>query len=144
MMDTSIEYIKMCEKAEEIQELWEADEGDYCTGSSFGEKANDVSVLKNSWYCGSSTLFMEDFGGDIIPFYDYKDNIVWLPRQDQLQKILLSIDSDFWYLSSIFQEWVDSEFINLYYKNNFTSFEQLWLAFVMKKNIIRFGMGMIG
>ena len=106
-MDTSKEYIKMCRKAEEIQEIWDK----------------------------------------ISPIYNEKDfmiwdrlltpkRLTWLPRQDQLQEMMLDEkepDLDFWYWNEIMGEWANDGFPILYYKIKIASMEQLWLAFVMKE-----------
>ncbi len=61
-MDTSETYVKMCEKATEIQEIWEPDENDF----HFTKLKKNV-ILKPNAKIGY---------------------IIWLPRQDQLQEML--------------------------------------------------------
>ena len=126
-MDTSEKYIKMCEKAEEIQKMrldkWE--EGDYV----FDKGYDDVRlVFQNAkWLMG------------------YGIYMVWLPRQDQLQEMIwLRVPSKkprtllIWLLNSVVfpedpptnKNIADNE--NKYWEQ-FDSMEQLWLAFVMKE-----------
>uniref|UniRef100_A0A6H2A1H2 Uncharacterized protein n=1 Tax=viral metagenome TaxID=1070528 RepID=A0A6H2A1H2_9ZZZZ len=79
-MDKSETYIKQCEKAEEIQCLWECKGGD--------------------WYVDTITFpgerIVEIIGGHIPTWeyseydYSYKEHqrrSFWLPRQDQLQML---------------------------------------------------------
>jgi hypothetical protein len=95
-MDTSKEYIEMCEAAEEIQEL---------------EFIRD----ENSSF----------FDGDSFENGGYQ---IWLPRQDQLQEILGIGNFSTVGLIDAFRV----EIFN-FYRDKYTSFEQLWLQFVMKR-----------
>jgi len=61
-------------------------------------------------------------------------NVIWLPRQDQLQEMArenLDYTETIWGLHSAFFYKTKRE--EQYYSQNFTSMEQLWLAFVMKE-----------
>lgn len=116
-MDTTKEYIEKLIKAPEIQKkwipqngdfVWHPDEGaEYMGTSEFPEKIDIVSLsdsTKDWWY-----------------------NWLWLPGQDQLQEL------HGWKFNNQaikFWEW-GSEF-NPETKDLF-SWEQLWLAFVMKE-----------
>ena len=62
-VDTSEKYIKMCASAQEIQRKWVFQSGDFVYNPAFEE----VEVLL---YPGDNSI-----------------NYVWLPRQDQLQKV---------------------------------------------------------
>ncbi len=113
-MDTSPEYIKMSEKAGEIQR------GKHCP-IMMGQKIvfweNDVFAQMNL----ASTNW----------------KIVWLPRQDQLQdmaldnlkKLRISID---WYFGDQWRMIVSDDPLRMRVVHG-KSFEQLWLAFVMKE-----------
>jgi len=104
-MDTSKEYIKMCEKAEELNYSPSGTDGNWYYYSE-----------ENMIRCRNS--YEGDFGD------------VWLPRQDQLQEM---ISKDFgnckWYdvLESLINYYQSGDFELI------TSMEQLWLAFVMKE-----------
>ena len=103
-MDTSREYILQCEKAEEIQKLWEPDDGDFI-------------------HCDSNICTEVHVVGD---HFKYKDpTYTWLPRQDQLQEMIGGTWS-----GQLFRldRWI-KEFGKEYYAC--TSMEQLWLGFVM-------------
>jgi hypothetical protein len=115
-MDTSPEYTKMCEKAKEIQTLWNPKEGDVFFSGMFVNTAVDY----------------ENWSGDVS--YAKEGRSIWLPRQDQLQgmvdegKYLSKATGLTFYCnvhSSMCPEWE-------YYKQ-FLTMEQLWLAFVMKE-----------
>lgn len=106
-MDTSPEYIKMCEKAEEIQGQWSASEshdGDWIFyHRSLGNGTEEICVDIGA---GSSA-----------------DK--WLPRQDQLQEMA---DRGFRaFICGMYDTFTSDYF------SKFTSMEQLSLAFVMKE-----------
>lgn len=118
-MDTSKKYIKMCERAVEIQDSWKARTGDsHCTSQ------------------GSLILFDSDHN-----INGWKDiGTVWLPRQDQLQEMLYSTierGSEF----VIFMQPKFNRFSgykhtaqgSMDYPDMVASMEQLWLAFVMEE-----------
>ena len=124
-MDTSETYIKLCEKAEEIQKLhkdWVV--GDiyfihYCpTGwiayASIGCSGED---------CGS----LQDMSKDGLIRLDGE---TWLPRQDQLQEMVLNPPNT---LCSDIPTMVRLFGVFLAVHPQFNSMEQLWLAFVMKE-----------
>ena len=112
-MDTSEQYIKMCEKAEEITK---------------GHKlvTGDVYYRKEA-YCGC-------FCPACRPSAEV--GLVWLPRQDQLQEMVLSdpehpeYDNWEWRLKR-FKMWHSAKIWGT--NHPFASMEQLWLAFVMKE-----------
>ena len=107
-MDNTINYIKMCEKAEEIQEY------------GLGLRMDNSSIF----VAGERT--------------------VWLPRQDQLQEMVQG-EREICWLIDVFTVFAkDAVFdmdspsgaitTNSTYAQQFTSMEQLWLAFVEKEN----------
>jgi len=157
-MDTSKEYIKMCEKAEEIQEkcdfsydiynfVWNREYEIRC------KLCNELGIGDYCQYCGkkTNTIISEGYltcDSEV----DVKKPSIWLPRQDQLQAI---IDKD-WFRKEV--SFYDFAFIvankicvNCFNANRFAggeqfyeecidiiqkkwkSMEQLWLAFVMKE-----------
>jgi hypothetical protein len=110
-MDTSHEYTKMCEKAEEIQKdkknLWL---GDFYFDIN---DLNDVQILDISALTGG---------------------FVWLPRQDQLQEMSRH-HKEGWFDTResnnlcIFFEWWRSNMVKF---GDDVTMEQLWLSFVME------------
>ena len=115
-MDTSKEYILMSEKAVKVQEGWSIARADYMITRPQREHIivgidlclNDCQGLK--W--GSSAN---------IP--------IWLPRQDQLQGMVIEKNAALSYAIHRFWQFIISD----HNVNFFHSMEQLWLAFVMKE-----------
>ncbi len=132
-MDTSLEYIKMCEKAEEIQEQWYPKCGDYVRLSN---KDARVTIIVDSptWNVNDgrpdrflTVAFPWSYGVNT----DYKKihEMIWLPRQDQLQGIIgWRNDPYCGAMLSKFMRWYNENQIAL------PSMEQLWLSFVMLEN----------
>lgn len=127
-MDTSETYIKMCEKAEEIQSL------------------RTMKTLKNGdfYWCswmGKAVASRYKSGVEVMmQILDYTSNLggynCWLPRQDQLQKMVGGFPDNInsFYLFCGEFAYPEPEWVGLCsYTQQFTSMEQLWLAFVMKK-----------
>ena len=124
-MDTSKEYIEMCRKAAEIQKK--------------------ILLYDDYYYvCGSDGVgFWEDMGvntkrdGMTIKWFFGGEDLIWLPRQDQLQDMLYNpINTNA--VSAMFEEVSDFGLSMPYTDNSgktdgidLTSGEQLWLAFVM-------------
>jgi len=140
-MDTSETYIKMCEKAEEIQakriigEPYE--EGD-CWAYLLKRSKRKYDMWIKSWV---GLEHSDEYGIEIR-----KSNHIWLPRQDDLQKMVSIKDS--YSLTSPPHKLVQA-FRNFCLKTYgyswgdvteeseetkmLTSMNQLWLAFVMKE-----------
>ena len=111
-MDTSEQYIKMCD-CEEIQEGRPENEGDFF--------AQDGDPQYVETYC---SCWSQEFSIDL------KKTDIWLPRQDQLQEMVIDADYAMSYLTRI-MDWAGITLAK--YLLQFTSMEQLWLAFVMKE-----------
>ena len=149
-MDTSETYIKMCEKAEEIQKIWEPEECDY-TAYDARSTCAMVSYERSDKF-EFKVGCIGDSNGGVFGFryrehkrliiernwYNRDNDIfeseyywsIWLPRQDQLQEMVTVSQPQ--ELLSLIYHWMGSEeFSN--YVFTFDSMEQLWLAFVMKK-----------
>jgi len=138
-MDTSKEYIKMCEKAVEIQEqspFSPFDEIDCDTdqyGSFYRLQGDRIEILH----------WDNDEGGDIVG--GYKETylgLFWLPRQDQLQEMVdleLAKKIEAFYFFCLGVSRFDERYMELISLDgdaerlNNKSMEQLWLAFVMKE-----------
>jgi hypothetical protein len=141
-MDTSETYIKMCEKATEIQKAWNPNLHDFVF---------DIANNKNVWGRRSIRVitFVSDDWFHVGGYQDKstKKYYIGLPRQDQLQGMLE--EKDILGLIFGFKDFCDptdslgtmphpvsvryAEKEEKYIKQ-FTSMEQLWLAFVMKNN----------
>ena len=116
-MDTTKTYILMCEKAVEVQELWEVLDGD------FFYRDDSFSIVSHlNWkYLNQQKR---------LRFLRY----IWLPRQDQLQGMIkdrykVNYGIDLYHLIKCFQIFQVKHTGGL----GLTSMEQLWLAFVMKE-----------
>ena len=116
-------YIKMCEGAREIQKLWKPRAGDFTA-----DHKNNVMTVE------SSDLYTKTLGKKDIK----KLAIWWLPRQDQLQEMRRFCSDPFSGVDIIFDyvKWLREENHKCLpvVKYNYTSWEQLWLAFVMQEN----------
>lgn len=112
-MDTSAEYIKMCEKAVEVQE-------ESGVHPLMARDQNDGVI--HFWDDSVFYNYMVD--RERTPFIYHS---VWLPRQDQLQEIH---GSKFVNQGIQFFEWASEFNPDTYY---LLSWEQLWLGFVMKE-----------
>jgi hypothetical protein len=143
-MDTSKEYIEMCEKVEDIQTRWEPKYGDiYVWAENTIRKKRKKA--KNIY---SIVRGMDAFKKDIVcavtgPTNErrHRSQVVWLPRLDQLQGMIPisrgysywqpMYDLIMWALPSTDEMKPGGKAYTIV--NQFTSMEQLWLAFVMRK-----------
>lgn len=133
-MDTSKEYIDMCRKAKEIQSKPIIEKN--CFGISLHEETIGEEVFgeidNNKGYYRFWGVYCDNvqFVGTI------PDECIFLPRQDQLQKM---IDIDVITMCTWFDEFVTNHYSELF--NNDTSMEQLWLAFVMSERYQKYWNG---
>ncbi len=112
-MDKTKEYIKMCKEAKEIQDIY----------NMFHQKPYLISDL---FSVSNGTLIT--FSTQPRGLIDKQYEIVWLPRQDQLQEML---DCETYELLDMCSE---SDGIMWQALHDYaSSMEQLWLAFVMKE-----------
>lgn len=117
-MDNTETYIKMSRQAIPIQEKAEFAGGDFVYG--FFDGAMDVIPLT----CADKNL-------DI---FDRTYDLIWLPRQDQLQILVYSKEQlEFPSAMLLDQQQGIAAFIRKETMRYFSSMEQLWLAFVMKE-----------
>lgn len=113
-MDKSSYYIKMCESAEVIQTKWKPDFGDFFVSMSSGQTSACLSLVS-----------------ELEKKVSYLKTIkaVWLPRQDQLQEMLIEKYATPWDLAIAFSNVLMAD--NASYFDKFDSMEKLWLAFIM-------------
>jgi hypothetical protein len=143
-MDTSKEYIKMCEKAVEIRRLAQWKEGDciwadgihWLTYEMYKVKevqeiiyfmmTKDISLLDNT-HCMAEKVTIGRGEYSLNRYY----KPIWLPRQDQLQEMVWDCLSKFctdkmdnlaWCLWSQYNKMEDVD-----------SMEKLWLSVTMKE-----------
>jgi hypothetical protein len=113
-MDKSSYYIKMCRSAKLIQKIWKPDFGDFFVSMSSGRTSACLTLVSELEKKMS---------------YLTKIKAVWIPRQDQLQKMIIAKYATPWDLAIAFSNLLISD--NLSYFDNLDSMEKLWLAFIM-------------
>jgi hypothetical protein len=113
-MDKSPHYIKMCESAKVIQKQWRPKFGDFFVSMSLGLTSQCQPIVS-----------------DLEKKASYLKTIkaVWLPRQDQLQEMVIENYAMPWDLAVAFSNVLMGE--NASYFEKFDSMEKLWLAFIM-------------
>ncbi len=130
-MDISETYIKMCEKAKEIQDL------------SFMFDPDDENI-NNLSACSGHHRVINDSDEFAQHFIKDKETVIWIPRQDQLQEIAFSHiktylmhDKPLSLIKWIFDyTWDYQDGGTPQYKGekfkNCSSLEQIWLMYVME------------
>lgn len=119
-MDISKQYIKMCQDAQEIQvlkkELGFEDLDYFYIGKENFKKEPMILVQGYSYHI---------FSKDDVNF----EKFVWLPRQDQLQDLVIGDDHRYDDLFLYFKDFVLVS--PLYSGESYLSLEKLWLLFIM-------------
>ena len=113
-MDKSSHYIKMCESAKVLQKQWKPDFGDFFISMSSGQTSPCLTLVS-----------------ELEKKVSYLKTIkaVWLPRQDQLQEMVIEKYATPWDLAIAFSNVLMAD--NASYFDTFDSMEKLWLAFIM-------------
>lgn len=125
-MDTSREYIAMCDEASEIQKNWRPVHGDFFIG-----ERNKLRV----WIDGINDPEKVVTGVEV----EFRDGIplatryIWLPRLDQLIELAQEAHTRYERTTQAFLDWTKRDYGTLpgEPRKVFTSLEQTWLAFVM-------------
>ena len=152
-MDISDTFIKMCDKAEEIQGNLYEPMGDNVIREIHPRLmvGDYVATWTEDWYIVdentkkkriiSKVDILEYRNGDLYigdPYFS-KDKKIWLPRQDQLQAMIGDKRVELQITVKEFCDFIHSpkcyvwnEMIGKYLPR-FHSMEQLWLAFVMNE-----------
>ncbi len=120
-MDFSETYISMCEKALEIQNSWQYMFGDYY----YDKSGSYLSSTGRSE--GGVNIVDENVLNDIMEGSFVRKTAIWLPRQDQIQERLQDIVGNFKELYNLIKNTENK------LEDNFSSFEQLWLAIYINK-----------
>ena len=143
-MDKTEQYIKMCEKADEIQKEAPFNECDLFW-------AFEVRIIDKGFYeeglcwIGQPIWFCCDDVGvigkdDFFPHFNINNVDIhtflrwaWLPRQDQLQEMLPEFVAKAGFVAPVANSFADFAVACANNPNywNLKTFEQLWLAFVM-------------
>ena len=115
-MDTSSDYVEMCEKATEIMSTWH-----YAYGDFYVSLAADI--------VSEAQTIASDL--ELQRSYMQQIKAVWLPRQDQLQSLVLDEHATAWDVVIEFANTLMSD--KARYFEKFPSMEQLWIAYIMDK-----------
>jgi len=138
-MNPTERYVKMCEKAEEIQKAWKPKVGDWILRKYdiFGkeidteiwgeDKLQEIVIIHRKSSIGGYYMLVNEDGEERI-FNSkkeyYKTTSIWLPTQEQLQEMcnppLDVLLQEFW-------QWIPKYEVGVKY----ASMNELWLAFVM-------------
>lgn len=159
-MDTSKTYIKMCEKATEIQSQWSPSGGDWYIHDYRGTTKTSREFEKQIWGDSDKTwqnieilCYRPSESKDVVISTDgtesrcvavadlVREHSIWLPRQDQLQEMLEEPKRLTPYIADISYSGKGTFVIHNTlsalcresYLSRFDSYEQLWLAFVMRE-----------
>lgn len=154
-MDISPEYILMCEKAEEIQKQWKPQGGDWYLhdyrGSTKTTREFETQIWGDedkTWQRVEILCYRPSESQNVLVSTDGEQSFctsvaeqvrahcIWLPRQDQLQAMFgdyLTCKNHIYSAG-----YNDNEYAMYFgesssYWDKFSTFEQLWLAFVMKE-----------
>ena len=115
-MDQSSDYIKMCESAKAIQKKWNPELGDFFVSMSLGMASS----------CQPITSDLEKKSSYLKTL-----KAVWLPKQDQLQEVVIEKYATPWDLAIAFSNVLMGDKAS--YFDKFDSMEKLWLAFIMRE-----------
>ncbi len=148
------QYIKMCEKAVEIQDVWEPKVGDYFQHGSVEKRRKQISFIYRETTRNDGTIeywITQDIGGHYhiqteINFNSKRPFFVWLPTQEQLQGMVrksdkhhVEFDESDYSVHKRFDKWLH-DFGVAIYDNGFyqswvacfnNNYSEMWLAFVM-------------
>ena len=113
-MDKSSSYVKMCESAKVIQKKWKPEFRDFFVSMSLGMASSSQPITS-----------------DLEKKVSYLKTLkaVWLPRQDQLQEVVIENYATPWDLAIAFTNVLMGD--NASYFEKLDSMEKLWLAFIM-------------
>lgn len=127
-MDRSRRYIEMCEKAAEVQKLWQPAHGDFFMGER-GRIEGWVAGTHGKRNVVQGVEVRFENGMPKITRY------VWLPRLDQLMELAQDRGKRFENVTLEFFNWTKKPYGGMQRppRNVFDSLEQVWLAFVMFK-----------
>lgn len=114
-MDLTPIYFKMCETAEEVQAMWKPAVSDHIAWRK------NVSVIE---LCNAEEADNPS----------WKENWIFLPKQDQLQDMMIA-DCAASLIESFYQWW---EKYSQHHYSTSKSMEQLWLIFVMERRFNKF------
>ena len=125
-MDKTLEYVKMCRKAQEIQDAWEFERGDYFTTPMSAKNPHACCIVDAFW--------IDDQARNPRP-----ETWVWLPLQHQLQDMVYGAHQDGVY-TTLGLQLQFTAYMSANAKLSH-SFEMYWLEFVMHAKFNKVWMG---
>jgi len=128
-MDTTPKYIKMCEMAEEIQVGWQYEDGDFYLHRFPDKEGKFVGKEVMMILCQSCNV-KDSHGDTYVSEYSPKGENIWLPRQDQLLKM---VEGAPWKLSSVKMDESDDYFFEFQF---YTGFDY-WIGLTPEQAIIQ-------
>ncbi len=139
-MDIYKEYIKMCKRAEEIQENWIVNCCDLVS-SKYNNYVYQILEIEGCFF-DSKAYKVRIRRDDGVVGGDNTNNLIWLPRQDQLQDMVKQTHPNPNKFTEILQDlfgftefiWDEDGIVNKDLAFEPQSFEQLLLAYVMETN----------
>jgi len=132
-------YIKMCEKAEEIQKAWKPKVGDYALCSY--AKTVEIYIISKIEVEGSAKKFgiiyyineIKGLASATLMGNILKDDFVWLPTQEQLQEMTEGRFHIWGNLNSLSMTASIADRDSHQVCKNIDSMNELWLCYVMKE-----------
>ena len=131
-MDKSLKYVQMCAAANEIQQLWKQQYGDFYATESGNIKC---WIAKKPAAHRVRHGFNIDVQDDVI----YLSKYVWLPRQSQLIEMAQLPGRRYESIVQDFFNWTQLPYqISKEIPGKlFPSMEQIWLAFLMQQKYFK-------
>jgi hypothetical protein len=136
-MDATNRYIKMCQTAEDIQRAWNPRPCDFMI------EKEDLQEGLSLCHPGSSRVQVVDMYFEAEGSEQYqeerdhlKNNAIWLPRQDELQRMAEPDNSKVYLIInhvSSDQYYYPPKNAQVSAPEIFYSMEQLWFAYIMKE-----------
>lgn len=128
-MDKSSDYIRMCDKADEIQGQWSPAHGDFFVGQDgriecWVDLIHAQRNMTGNWE-------VRETGEGVIKVWKY----IWLPRLDQLMELAQVPSLRFEKVTQLFFDWTRTHYPGCEgdARGVFSSLEQTWLAFIMQR-----------
>lgn len=122
-------YIKMCEKADEIQELWIPGLGDICINKIDGKEVMVVASRGKIADKEYKFVYLGIGSKEQRDYWHKKDKLVLLPTQGQLQESVVNPILNI----AEFSKWALKAIEGAEYYMQFGSWRELWLAFAMEE-----------
>jgi len=144
-MDSTETFAVMCEAAQEIQQNWQPQCGDWVASASHtlrraGQNRN-VRVVE---YMDDDRPIIHSRQFNKMMDAKHRGDLIWLPRQDQLQEMIGGDNyQTFWNLvvSLSSEEPLDQSPYAIYDETAKTSLEQVWIRYVMSEKFHKFWNG---